>query len=457
MDETEKYKQRLEAIAEKRRLQEEQDKARREKEDERLRQQQLKRKSLRDQWLMEGSPLSPSSPNTQNTFSSLWGTQDQDMEKQTDKLQSDDQQVAAQKDHGMEAVEVSKYRAENVHILLENGATIPLRSETPVDEVELNQNPPQSETAAVLTNGGDRGDENSDHSPSGQDENNITGPDGATKDTGGVKAESERGVTVAAFGEVPNANTKEEEGEDEDGTLVMRAECVYITEEGDDVSGERSSLKDQQESTLNPEGGPEILEVIEQAVKTEGAPEPSAELESEEAAELTVEAQPSSEDGGDMKGGAEPTNNAEEGTEAEGHDEKLEGPDGLQPQSPTDALEGTTVSLVPVYAAAAPSSLLPETEAESKAEDAVKVEEPACKPAQFQEVLLGDPQENQSTEAESGEQEALLQKVHNSSLKVEPAGSNIPASSETQSPSKTSQGEKSEMPKRKTCQCCSLM
>ncbi|XP_012733078.2 paralemmin-3 isoform X2 [Fundulus heteroclitus] len=404
---------------------------------------------------MEGSPLSPSSPNTQNTFSSLWGTQDQDMEKQTDKSQSDDQQVAAQKDHATEAVEVSKYRAENVHILLENGATIPLRSETPVDEVKFDQNPPESEAAAVLTNGGGRGDGNSDHCPSEQDENNITGPVGATKDTG-VKAESERGVTVAAFGEVPNANTKEEEeGEDEDGTLVMRAECVYITEEGDDVSGDRSSLKDQQESTLNPEGGPEVLEVIEQAVKTEGAPETSAELESEEAAELTVEAQPSSEDGGDTKGGAEPTNDAEEGTEAEGRDEKLEVPDGPQPQSPTDALEGATVSLVPVYAAAAPSSLLPETEAESKAEEAVKVEEPACKPGQFQEVLLGDPQENQSSEA--GEQEALLQEVHASSLKVEPAGSNIPASSETQSPSKTSQGEKSEMPKQKTCQCCSLM
>ncbi|KAK5620050.1 hypothetical protein CRENBAI_002796 [Crenichthys baileyi] len=113
---------------EKRRLQEEQDKARREKEDERLRQQQLKRKSLRDQWLMEGSPLSPSSPNTQNTFSSLWGTEDTDMEKHTDKLQSEDQQVTAQRDHGTEAVKVAETRGENIHVVLENGETSALGS-----------------------------------------------------------------------------------------------------------------------------------------------------------------------------------------------------------------------------------------------------------------------------------------------------------------------------------------
>ncbi|XP_077574681.1 paralemmin-3 isoform X2 [Stigmatopora nigra] len=76
MDEVEKYQQRLEAIAEKRRLQEEQEQAKREMEDEKLRLQQLKRKSLRDQWLMEGAPLSLSSMDSQSPHSPSLASQE---------------------------------------------------------------------------------------------------------------------------------------------------------------------------------------------------------------------------------------------------------------------------------------------------------------------------------------------------------------------------------------------
>ncbi|XP_069086558.1 paralemmin-3 isoform X3 [Pleurodeles waltl] len=67
MEETTEYTRRLQAITEKRKLQEEIDKKRRELEEERLKLQQLKRKSLRDRWLMEATstlPLEaePSSP-----------------------------------------------------------------------------------------------------------------------------------------------------------------------------------------------------------------------------------------------------------------------------------------------------------------------------------------------------------------------------------------------------------
>ncbi|KAL6477067.1 hypothetical protein MHYP_G00155660 [Metynnis hypsauchen] len=65
MDEAEKYQQRLQAIAEKRRAQEEEDRARREMEEEWLKLAQRKRKSLRDQWLMEPTPSSTEASGTQ--------------------------------------------------------------------------------------------------------------------------------------------------------------------------------------------------------------------------------------------------------------------------------------------------------------------------------------------------------------------------------------------------------
>ncbi|XP_016526808.1 paralemmin-3 isoform X3 [Poecilia formosa] len=481
MDEAEKYKQRLEAIAEKRRLQEEQDKVRREKEDERLRQQQLKRKSLRDQWLMEGNPLSPLSPNTQNTVSSLWGTQEQDMEKHADRLQSEDQQVTAQKDHEMEALKEAETKAENIYNVSENGDSTVLRHEPAGDEIKVNQNTPQGETAVVLTNGGGSGED-----VSGQSETSTIEPAGTTKDASNAEMESEMSTTATALSQVPKADANEEEGE-EDGTLVMRAECVYITDEGDDVSGDLSSLKDQQEFTQNPEGVQEIVEVVEQVAETGGgletgggpeaggapeteggpeaggAPETSPVTENGEAAELTVKDQLTPEDRGDIKGDTEPNGQPDEGTEVEGRDEKQEGPDC--PQPPT-ALDSGAVSLVPVYAEASPSALISETEAEAKAEppaapdvteEAVKVEERACNLGQFQEVLLTDSQDNQNTEAEPGEQEALLQKIPSPDLNVELAGPNSLPCSETRSPSKASQGEKSETPKKQTCQCCSVM
>ncbi|XP_038148384.1 paralemmin-3 isoform X1 [Cyprinodon tularosa] len=455
MDEAEKYKQRLEAIAEKRRLQEEQDKARREKEDERLRQQQLKRKSLRDQWLMEGSPLSPLSPNSQNTFSSLWGTHDQDMEEQNDKLQSSDQQATVQADHGMEAEKVFETRAEINHIVLENEDTIPFGSEKHADEDKRSQSPLQGENDVVLTNGGGRGEESNDHSSSGQNED-ITAPFGVTEDPNNIRVEPELSVTVPACTQDPHANKNEEEekGEDEDGTVVIRAEPVYITDDG---SGDLSSLKNQQESTLNPEGVQEIIHAMEEVSETEGAPETSPELETVEAAELTVKAQPSSEDAGDMKGGSEPSSNTEpEGAAPEGQEEKPEDPDSPPSHLHTNTLEGATVAYVPTYAEAPLSPPAPQSAAETKhqapappqeAEEAVNVEEPESKLGQFQEVQLTDP--------EPGEQEALLQKHQAPNLSAESAGSNSPVSSETQSPNKASQGEKS--PKQKSCQCCSLM
>ncbi|KAJ8345152.1 hypothetical protein SKAU_G00293450, partial [Synaphobranchus kaupii] len=87
MDEAEKYQQRLQAIAEKRRLQEEQERMKREMEEERLKLQQLKRKSLRDQWLMDALPSAPDGPGTN---SPVWEPQAQEPHKEHgDELQTE--------------------------------------------------------------------------------------------------------------------------------------------------------------------------------------------------------------------------------------------------------------------------------------------------------------------------------------------------------------------------------
>ncbi|XP_026997547.2 paralemmin-1-like [Tachysurus fulvidraco] len=75
MDEAEKYQQRLQAIAEKRRVQEEEEKVRREMDNESLKHAQHKRKYLREQWLMEATPSTPEDPNLQSVIPTLQSTE----------------------------------------------------------------------------------------------------------------------------------------------------------------------------------------------------------------------------------------------------------------------------------------------------------------------------------------------------------------------------------------------
>uniref|UniRef100_A0A3P8U6Y6 Paralemmin 3 n=1 Tax=Amphiprion percula TaxID=161767 RepID=A0A3P8U6Y6_AMPPE len=458
MDEAEKYKQRLEAIAEKRRLQEEQDKARREMEDEKLRLQQLKRKSLRDQWLMEGAPLSPTSLDAQSPRSPLWGTQAQEMEKHIDKLQSESQRLAEERekleeqtaDGQTEAVEQADAAAEMMKDVVQNGEN-KARSETTEDEVKVNQSPVLDKTTVILTNGVKAG---ADHSASEQ--NNQSTTNGPTEDT-----EATLGASEAETGQLPNVSVEEEE----EGTLVMRAECVIITDEGDDVPEELTCQEHQQEFNTpptNPEAGEDEWEPVEE-VGTATAPETFSESVKSEATELTIGTQPATGDG-DMEGSIKTTENGAEETKAEGLAKELEHPVSVDVQSPANALEGTTVAPVPVYSEAQPSTVSPELEAEGEAsaapegaEAALKAHEPACPLGQFQEIPLADPQENQRTDAGPGEQEPLLLNVKAPNNKAEPAGANSPASTETQNPSRGSQREETEAPKHKSCQCCSVM
>ncbi|XP_034648154.1 paralemmin-3 isoform X2 [Trachemys scripta elegans] len=98
MAESSLYTQRLEAIVGRRKVQERILRTRRELEEEKLRAQQLKRKSLRDQWLMEGSCLPPEN----NPTSPLWQTQSriQELEQDLSSLQSQMQQLDNPERHG---------------------------------------------------------------------------------------------------------------------------------------------------------------------------------------------------------------------------------------------------------------------------------------------------------------------------------------------------------------------
>ncbi|XP_034740034.1 paralemmin-3 isoform X2 [Etheostoma cragini] len=447
MDETEKYNQRLKAIAEKRRLQEEQERARRDMEDEKLRLQQLKRKSLRDQWLMEGVPLSPTS---QSPRSPLWGDQENEkLQSESQQLEEGDEKLNEQMEHGQtEAVKVAEAGEEMV---LQNGENNAVGSE---DKVKTTQSARLDETAAVLTNGA--GDLKAD-----PNHNTTTTNGPASASEGVIRLTLEPELTLGVFEEEPgrllNVNIN---GEEDEGTVVMRAECVIINDEGDDVLEDLAPQEDQKETMQseetprpNPEGGQDGGEAVEEVERTEAGPESFTQPEKSEATESIAEAPPATGDG-DVQGGAETNQNGDLETKSEGPHRQREDQTSVQVQSPASALEGTAVVLLPVYSKVQPSVTL-ELEAEAEAEAALKVQEPAPLPGQFQEVSLVDPQEIQRTEARLEEEtEPLLSQAKAPDTQAKPAAA---ACTETQSPARASQGEETQAPKHKTCQCCSVM
>lgn len=333
-------------------------------------------------------------------------------------------------------------------------------SETAEDEVKTNQSAPLEETAAVLTNGsGGDLEADTNHDP----QSTTNGPAVASEAVISMKLEpgSSLGVSEAEPGQVPNVNINEVEEEEEEGTLVMRAERVIITDEGDDVPEDLTPQEDQQEAVQseespppNPEAGQEGGDA--EVVNTEAAPETFTQPENSKAAEPTAEEQPATGDDGDVQD--------DEKTNAVGDTKDEESVDQAQP--PDSALEGTAVVSVPVYSEAQPSAIALELEAEGEvaaspegAEAAVKAPEAVTLSGQFQDVPLADPQDNQRTEARPGEREPLLSQAKAPDTRAEPAAAAAvaAASTETHSPTRASQGEETQAPKHKTCQCCSVM
>lgn len=340
------------------------------------------------------------------------------------------------------------------------------------NETGVKQSPHLDEAAAILANGREDSEVKTDHSTSELNIQSATnGPIESAEVA--VSMELEPGLCVSEVepGQVPNVHITEEE--EEEGTLVMRAECVIITDEGDeeDVPEELTCQGDEQESRQsditplpNPEAGGQGGEAVEEAAKTETAPETFTESKRSvvtEVTEVTTEAQPAT---GDENTESSIKENGDGETKEDGQDKQLEDPASVALQSPASDVEGTMVAPVPVYSVVPPSTIDANLQAESEAlavpvgaEAVLKAQDPACLAGQFQEVPLADPQDNQRTEAGPGEQEPLLLEVKASNTKAEAAGANSAASADTQSPTRASQGEETSAPKHKTCQCCSVM
>ncbi|KAG7327092.1 hypothetical protein KOW79_010493 [Hemibagrus wyckioides] len=276
MDEAEKYQQRLQAIAEKRRLQEEQDRAKRQQEDEKLRLQQLKRKSLRDQWLMEGPPLSPDSAGPR---SPLWGIQTQQTEAH--KLQSE----IIDKTHKHK--EDGSTSAQSHTDLHDNGERVNAVTSHPSGGSANGEENPSHDTS--LTNG-TAPDEKS-HSAPLQHVNDISK---------GVETLLFLGYTEAGPGQ-GLCNDDED-----DVSAVIRAERVIVTEEGEEVTQDTKAIDKEEREKQREEKGEEVREE-----------EPEKEGEEEQVEEKEKEREEEKEEGGEEE--------KEKGREEGGEEKKEKG------------------------------------------------------------------------------------------------------------------------------------
>ncbi|XP_034043747.1 paralemmin-3 isoform X2 [Thalassophryne amazonica] len=290
---------------------------------------------------------------------------------------------------------------------------------------------PLEETVAVLTNGEVALEEDVSHTLS-----TTTGP---------VEAPME----IQDFSEGEPADVQIV-SEDEDGTLVNRAERVIIEEEVASVPESHEARANEQEVTLLNPGGKDGAEGVEE---TQAAPE--AWTQSEKSEEACVSAEPHAATVGVEMSNQKANQNVDKKPEGGNDDPEA----AASVQSPVSALEGTTVASVPVYSEMQLLSLFPRPDVEDEVmaapKEAKAAQDPATQLSHFQEVSLTDPQENRRIE--EGEQEPLLSQVKAPQTQTEPAAAHSPSSTETQTTTRVNPGVDAESPKRKTCQCCSVM
>ncbi|XP_026113238.1 paralemmin-3 isoform X1 [Carassius auratus] len=457
--EAEKYQERLKAIAEKRRIQEEEEQARREIENERLRFQQLKRKSLRDQWLMEGPPTSPDSTGPR---SPLWGAKAQEIETHINKSQASEQLADkelklkqliedgssqtgtdAQTQHKEEAVMEPAGAA--VAETDPNGPILENGKEEKKDDSVQNENHDEEEAGPVNgaktetdttppLNGNVEGDQS--HSGPEEDEH-ASANDFNSHPAGELSA---GGVTMTFLG-FKEAEPGQGVDEDDDGGAIIRAERVILTDEGEEIPEE---VKAAQEPTVDTTNEDTSGNTEENGAEEKTAKHPEATADPEQAE--VIEDPPAEEILPDVAGEGETQDLQDLKQEVKDLPESTE----TQPQNVT--VDGTIeAAQVPVYSTTQPSpAIRPKVEANSTESQTPKDEEVTLATrnslSQFQEVPLdgagetGESNAKAETEKQRAEQEPLLVSKAAAQLDTSP-----------------NRAEDAGAPKQKTCQCCSVM
>ncbi|KAL7890990.1 hypothetical protein AOLI_G00004660 [Acnodon oligacanthus] len=506
MDEAEKYQQRLQAIAEKRRLQEEQDRAKRALEDEKIRLQQQKRKSLRDQWLMEGPPTSPDSAGPR---SPLWGSKAQQIEAHIEKLQSETERLGEAVERLQDQIENSSESTQphaGHHSNTEGNAAA-----TAGHSVEVNNIPEETTVnpkAKSLTNGTMQ--EEKPHNVPVQDglvhanglnEGPVTltflgfseaEPGQGVSDDDSTIIRAER-VIITDEGEVipegyteeetpakePGENSEPEEEEVEtqgaDNHLEGSAKDDYHTAHGAVTEGEEKTTEsdtDANEDTSSDANGDTRADANRDTstningdtsadancdTRADATADSSAEaiavsnrdINGDASADTTSEKSfenPHLDSSADVS--AEVTTPAMEESAAEEVVEQkvLEEPTASEPKLQSETVEGTVEA--PAQSSAAPNLETIQQEARNPAVSFANSETPApSSPGQFQDVPL----DGAAEEAESGRKQlADGQLVEEQPLLASKAAPLTDAAS-------LKRAEDAVAPKRKTCQCCSLM
>uniref|UniRef100_A0A9J7YEH1 Paralemmin 3 n=1 Tax=Cyprinus carpio carpio TaxID=630221 RepID=A0A9J7YEH1_CYPCA len=464
--EAEKYQQRLKAIAEKRRIQEEQERAKREIEDERLRLQQLKRKSLRDQWLMEGPPASPDSTGPR---SPLWGPKVQEIETHINKLQASSEQLAEEESKLKKLIEDSSNQTgtdaqtqhkgeaevEPVGAVAETAPNGPIvengKEEKKDDSVHAENHEAEeagtlsdvttetdTKTTSASLNGNVEG-ETSHNTPGEEEHASAKGFNSHPAEglgAGGVT------MTFLGFKEVELGQGVDE---DDDSGAIIRAERIIITDQGeeipeeDDETAQEPTIEATNEDTSgnSEENGPEE--------KTENHPEASADPEQEEVIEDPAEIV---------------TDVAVEGETKDLQDleqEEKDLPESTDTQSQNVTVDGAIeASHVPMCSTTQSSpKIRPNVEAnktESQTPKDVEIT-PAMRISlsQFQEVPLDGAGETVESNTKSNTKaETEKQRAEQEPLLVPKAAAQL----DTSAPNRA---EDASAPNQKACQCCSIM
>uniref|UniRef100_A0A672S9P5 Paralemmin-3-like n=1 Tax=Sinocyclocheilus grahami TaxID=75366 RepID=A0A672S9P5_SINGR len=387
------------------------------------------RKSLRDQWLMEGPPTSPDSTGPR---SPLWGANAQEIETHINKLQVTSEQLAEEElklkqliedgssQTGTDAQTQHKVRhhADPNGPIMENG-----KEENKDDSVQAENH--DGEEAGTIT--GAKTETDTTPPLNGNDEH-ASANDFNSHPAEGLGA---GGVTMTFLG-FKEAEPGQGVDEDDDGGAIIRAERVIITDEGEEIPEEDD--KTSQEPTVDATNEDISGNTEENGAeeKTENHPEATADPEQAE----VIEDPPAEEI---------PTDVAVEGETQDLEQEEKD------PQNVT--VDGTIeAAQVPVYSTAQPSpTIRPKVEANTTESQTPKDEE--VKPtmrislSQFQEVPLDGAGETvelnakAETEKQRAEQEPLL--VSKAAAQLDTSAAN--------------RAEDAGAPKQKTCQCCLIM